>query len=244
MKRFILILAISLAAGLQAGADGSDGSGSEPYSPSAAAPKRRPMKNRKIEQPKWAFQSNLAGFVQFGPDLTVEYSPANRFVLNGHVRFPSLGALTKVANEEDTDEGGRPDQYSGYVFGGGAYYTFDNKKDKVYMGLLFDYEMAEMLFLEGYYEERSREEKNMILMLNGGYRFRFNQKLRPGPYRKADQFIREGLFVNTGFYLGAIRSNYSWDYTDPNAGVGDTSPRNGIEFRPYGMIEISVGIEF
>jgi hypothetical protein len=84
----------------------------------------------------------------------------------------------------------------------------------------------------------------MILMLNSGYRFRFGQKLIPGSYRQFDKFIRESLFVNTGIYLGAERNQYVWQYNDPEADNTDPTPREGTEIKPFGMLEVSVGIEF
>ena len=201
-------------------------------------------KSQKNNFPRWAVHANLLGFVQFGPVVSVEYGVSRHFVLNAHVRFPSLGALTKATYEADLDRGGRPDNYSGIAFGGGPLYFFDVKKDKAYAGLLFEYEISNVLYQEGYVNEWSQDNNKMILMLNSGYRFRFGQKLIQGPNRKFDKFIREGLFLNTGVYVGAEKNNYTWNYTDPAAGIDDTRPRQGDKIKAFGMVEISVGMEF
>jgi hypothetical protein len=194
--------------------------------------------------PRWAVHSNLLGFVQFGPVVSAEYNFTRHITLNGHVRFPSVGALTKMIYEADVDRGGRPDKLSGIAFGGGPIYFFTVKKDKAYAGILFEYEMADALYQEDYVNEWSQDNRKMILMLNSGYRFRFGQKLIPGAHRQFDKFIREGLFVNTGIYLGAERNEYVWQYNDPDADNTDPTPREGTEIKPFGMLEVSVGLEF
>jgi len=194
--------------------------------------------------PRWALHSNLLGFVQFGPVVSAEYNFTRHITLNGHVRFPSLGALTKMIYEADVDRGGRPDKLSGIAFGGGPMYFFTVKKDKAYAGILFEYEMTDALYQEDYVNEWSQDNSKMILMLNSGYRFRFGQKIIPGAHRQFDKFIRDALFVNTGIYLGAERNEYVWKYNDPDADNTDPTPREGTEIKPFGMLEVSVGIEF
>jgi hypothetical protein len=194
--------------------------------------------------PRWAVHSNLLGFVQFGPVVSVEYGLTRHITLNAHARFPSVGALTKMIYEADVDRGGRPDKLSGIAFGGGPIYFFDVKKDKAYAGILFEYEMADALYQEDYVNEWSQDNKKMILMLNSGYRFRFSEKNIPGSHREFDKFIRKGLFVNAGIYLGAERNEYVWQYNDPEADNTDPTPREGTEIKPFGMLEVSVGIEF
>jgi hypothetical protein len=138
---------------------------------------------------------------------------------------------------------GRPDKYSGIAFGGPIYF-FDVKKDKSYAGILVEYEMADVLCMGDYVNEWSQDNRKMILMLNSGYRFRFGQKIIPGPHRAFDKFIRESVFVNTGIYLGAERNEYVWKYNDPDADDTDPTPREGTEIKPFGMLEVSVGLEF
>jgi hypothetical protein len=201
-------------------------------------------KSLKNNFPRWAVHSNLLGFVQFGPVVSAEFGVTRNFVLNAHARFPSVGALTKILHGADIDRGGRPDKYSGIAFGGGPLYFFNVKKDKAYAGILFEYELSDVLYMEDYVNEWTQDNKKLIFMLNSGYRFRFGQKLIPGSHRQVDKFIREGLFLNTGVYVGAERNKYNWNYTDPDAGLGDLTPREGKKIRPFGMVEVSVGLEF
>lgn len=226
-------------------------SGEEPWT-SGTAQQKYPSqvdKNYKPKSaatsfPRWALHSNLLGFVQFGPVVSVEYSFTRNLALNAHARVSSLGALTPILYQADVDKGGRPDQFSGIAFGGGPMWFFKTKKDKAYVGLLFEYEMADVLYMEDYVNEWNRDNRKMIVMLNSGYRFMFGQKQIPGSGRKFDQFIRESLFLNTGIYLGAERNKYNWDYTEPGAGEDDLTPREGTEIKPFGMLEVSVGLAF
>jgi hypothetical protein len=195
--------------------------------------------------PRWAFHSNLLGFVQFGPVVTAEYNISRSLSFSAHTRFSSLGALTPTLHQADVDRGGRPDDFSGIAFGGGPLWYLKTRKDKVYVGLLFEYEMSDALYQQDYVNEWNQENRKMILMLNSGYRFRFAQKLIPGQHRPFDKFLREALFLNTGICAGAERNEFNWDYTDPESiGADDTTPRSGREIKPFGMLEVAVGIEF
>ena len=241
-KVLILIFLISFSA-IAAGEEPfSSGAPQQKY-PTKVGENNKP-KSQKNNFPRWAAHANLLGFVQFGPVVSLEYGVSRHFVLNAHVRFPSVGALTKVIYEADVEYGGRPDQYSGIAFGGGPLYFFDVKKDKAYAGLLFEYEISNTLYQEDYVNEWSQDNNKMILMLNSGYRFRFGQKIIPGPNRQFDKFIRERLFVNTGVYVGAEKNNYTFSYKDPDGGLDDTRPREGSKVKAFGMLEVSVGIEF
>jgi len=71
------------------------------------------------------------------------------------------------------------------------------------------------------------DESNTIMYLNGGYRFRFSG----------------GFFINTGAFLGAAISKSEWDYTDPSYGSFDTDSRSGTDVVPFGMLEVTFGIE-
>lgn len=226
-------------------------SGEEPWS-SVTYPQDYPgkvSKNYKSKSldatfPRWAVHSNLLGFVQFGPVLSAEYNVTRKLSFNTHVRFSSVGALTPILYQADVDKGGRPDQFAGIAFGGGPMWFFKTKVDKVYLGLNFEYEMSDVLYQEDYFNEWNRDNRKMILMLNTGYRFMFGEKLIPASNRKIDKFVRKGLFLNTGIYIGAERNKYDWHYTEPGAGEDDLTPREGTEIKPFGMLEVSVGLEF
>jgi hypothetical protein len=203
--------------------------------------KKQKSKFKEYNFHSWAIHSNILGFLQFGPVVSLEYSITRSLALSAHARFSSVGALTPILHMADVDEGGRPDSFSGMAFGGGPMWFFDTSKDKAYIGLLYEYEFSDVLYLEDYYNEWSQDNRKMIVMLNAGYRFRFAEKLIAGPYRQFDRFIRENLFLNAGIYAGAERNQFAWRYTEAEDGTPD---HEGKEVKPFGMIEISVGVEF
>jgi hypothetical protein len=243
MKKILILTLLVLASLLARGEEPwSSGPAQQNY-PGKVSKNFKP-KSAATSFPRWAVHSNLLGFVQFGPVLSVEYGFTRNLALNAHARFSSVGALTPILYQADIDRGGRPDQFSGIAFGGGPMWFFKTRKDKAYVGLLFEYEMSDALYMQDYVNEWNRDNRKMILMLNSGYRFRFGQKVIPGSGRKFDQFIRESLFLNTGIYLGAERNKYNWDYTETGVGADDLTPREGTEIKPFGMLEVSVGMEF
>jgi hypothetical protein len=244
MKKVLILLAlISLPAILCAEEPLTPAEPQKDY-PAKVNRNKRPV-SKASTFPRWAVHSNLLGFVQFGPVLTAEYNITRSLSFAAHTRFSSLGALTPILHQADVDRGGRPDDFSGIAFGGGPMWYFKTKKDKVYVGLLFEYEMSDALYQQDYVNEWAQENRKMILMLNSGYRFRFAQKIIPGQHRPFDKFLREALFLNTGIYAGAERNQFSWDYTDPESiGADDTTPSKGKEIKPFGMLEVSMGIEF
>jgi hypothetical protein len=243
MKK-VLILTVLILTSLFA-------SGEEPWSsvmyqqdyPTRVKKNSRP-KSLAASFPRWTVHSNMLGFAQFGPVLSGEYNLTRKLSFNTHVRFSSVGALTPILHQADVDRGGRPDHFSGIAFGGGPIYFFKTKVDRAYLGLMFEYEFSDVLYLEDYFNEWTRDNRKMILMANTGYRFMFGEKLIPASNRKVDKFIRKGLFLNTGIYIGAERNKYDWRYTEPGAGVDDLTPREGTEIKPFGMLEVSVGLEF
>lgn len=243
MKK-VLILAVLIMVSLFA--RGEEPLSSDPLQqkyPTKVNKNKRP-KSLAATFPKWAVHSNLLGFVQFGPLVTAEYNFTRKITLNAHVRFSSVGALTPILHMADVDRGGRPDQFSGIAFGGGPLWFFKTKKDKAYVGLDFEYELSDVLYQEDYVNEWNQDNRKMILMINSGYRFMFGEKLIPASNRKFDKFLRKNLFLNTGIYVGAERNKYNWHYTDPEADESDPTPRSGTEIKPFGMLEVSVGLEF
>jgi hypothetical protein len=242
--KIVLILTLLISTTLHASGEEPWSSGTVQQKYPGQVSKNYKPKSAAASFPRWAVHSNLLGFVQFGPVVSIEHSFTRNLTLNVHGRFSPVGALTPILYQADVDRGGRPDQFSGIAFGGGPMWFFNTKKDRVYAGIMFEYEMSDALYMEGYVNEWSSDNRKIIMMLNSGYRFRFGQKMIAGSGRKFGQFIREGLFVNTGVYLGAERNNYSWDYTEPGAGEDDLTPREGTEIRPFGMVEVSLGMEF
>ncbi|MBK7732699.1 MAG: hypothetical protein IPI37_08060 [Bacteroidales bacterium] len=59
-------------------------------------------------------------------------------------------------------------------------------------------------------------------------------KLIPASPRKGDLFLREGLFLNAGFYAGAEKNQFRWSYTDPEADGSGVSPREGSKIKLSG----------
>ncbi len=243
MKRFLILLVlISATAGVRGEEPMSDGGLQKKY-PANVNKNQRP-KSLAASWPRWAVHSNLLGFVQFGPVVTGEYNITRKLTISAHARFSSVGALTPILHQAEADNGGRPDNFSGIAVGGGPLWFFKLRKDKAYVGLIGEYEMSDVLYLEDYVNEWNQDNRKIIVMANAGYRFMFGQKLIPASSRKGDLFLREGLFLNAGIYAGAERNQYRWAYTDPEADGSDTSPREGKEIKPFGMLELSVGLEF
>ncbi|MCU0457630.1 MAG: hypothetical protein MUE37_00875 [Bacteroidales bacterium] len=243
MKKFLILVILISAVAVARGEEPWTGDASQKKYPEKVNRNQKP-KSLATNWPRWAVHSNLLGFVQFGPVLTGEFNITRNLTLSAHARFSSVGALTPVLHQAEADNGGRPDRFSGIAFGGGPVWFFKIKKDKAYAGILGEYEVSDVLYLEDFVNEWNRDNRKAIVMVNTGYRFMFGQKLIPASSRKTDRFIREGLFLNTGIYAGAEWNKYRWDYTEPGVGSDDLTPREGTEMKPFGMLELSVGIEF
>lgn len=243
MKKFLILLILISLAAVARGEDPPPGDSQQKKYPEKVNRNQRP-KSLAANWPRWAVHSNLLGFVQFGPVLSGEYNITRKITLAAHARFSSVGALTPILHQAETDGGGRPDRFTGIAFGGGPLWFFDIRKDKAYVGLTGEYEMSNVLYLEDFVNEWERDNRKVIAMINTGYRFMFGQKLIPASSRKTDQFIRDGLFLNAGIYAGAEWNSFRWDYTEPGVGTDDLSPREGTEIKPFGMLELSVGLEF
>jgi len=173
---------------------------------------------------KIALSVNPLGFAQFGPMVNIEAGVTKSLLANAHVRFPTLGVLTYIVNYDDDGL----DELSGISFGAGSLYFFGERRSKPYVGILLEYEKLEKLYAKNESWEWKDDDNNGIFILNGGYRYRF----------------KSGLFLNTGAYLGAALSLYKWDYTDPDYGQDDPEAREGTDIAPFGMVEVTVGVEF
>lgn len=173
---------------------------------------------------KFAFSLNPLGFVQFGPIVNAEFGLSDNLVLNTHVRFSSLGVLSYVVNAHEDGL----DELSGVAFGGGPIYFFGENKSKPYCGFVLEYDKSKMLYAKDELWEWDKTSKTIVFAFNGGYRFRFEK----------------GFFLNTGVYLGAGISNYTWDYSNASYGLTDNSSRDGKSITAFGMLEATFGIEF
>ena len=85
-----------------------------------------------------------------------------------------------------------------------------------------------MLYANNEQWEWEKSTKSIVFIFNGGYRFRFDG----------------GFFINTGALLGAASTRYNWDYVDPSYGSSDETSREGKDITPFGMLEVTLGIEF
>ena len=152
MKKVLILIALILTSALARGEDPLSPDPSQQKYPGTVSKNNKP-KTQANNYPHWAVHSNLLGFVQFGPVVSVEYGFTRNLALNAHARFSSIGALTPILYQAEVDGGGRPDQFSGIAFGGGPIWFFKTKKDKAYLGLQFEYEIAEALYMEDYVNE-------------------------------------------------------------------------------------------
>ncbi len=173
---------------------------------------------------KFALSFNPLGFVQFGPVINAEFGIREDFVINTHVRVSLLGMLTYVAKYHADGL----DDLGGIAFGGGVIKFFGERIHKPYVGILLEYDHSSAVYAMYEQWEWSQVDQTIVFIFNGGYRFRFDG----------------GLFINTGAYLGAATGIYEWEYADPYYGAYENTPRTGTSLTPFGMLEVSLGIEF
>jgi len=172
---------------------------------------------------KFSLSVNPLGFLQFGPSISVETGITGNLALNAHVRFPSLGLISYavLAHNDGLDE------LTGIAFGAGAIYFFGDKMNKPYAGMLIDYNRFVCLYAQNKDWEWEKTTNSVVLLFNGGYRFRFES----------------GFFI-TGAFFGVAINSWDWDYTDASYGSSDTSDRTGTDAQPFGMVEVTFGFEF
>lgn len=170
-----------------------------------------------------ALSVNPLGFLQFGPMVNLEFGIKN-VVINTHARVGTLGLLSYVVNYHEDGLA----QLSSYAFGGGPIIFMGKKQSRPYIGLLGEFDKTYLLNAEGEEWEWEKDMNTIVIALNGGYRFRFNS----------------GFFINTGAYLGAAISQYEWGYTDESYYEDSDPAAEGSEAMPFGMLEVTFGIEF
>lgn len=173
---------------------------------------------------KFALSVNPLGFLQFGPSISAEVGLTGDLVLNAHFRFASLGLLSYAVNAHDDGL----DELKGFAFGGGMIYFFGDNRNRPYAGLLIDYNRFDCLYARNASWEWEETINSIVLLFNGGYRFRFES----------------GFFINTGAFFGVAINSWDWDYTDTSYGDSDTDPRTGTDAHPFGMVEVTLGFEF
>lgn len=156
------------------------------------------------------------GLVQFGPIINAEFGLTDNLVLNTHVRFGTFGLLMRVAN---MDEGELPEDLTNIVFGGGLKYFFSDRKNKPYIGALFEYGTRHTEF-----PTWSGDVKHTDFVVNGGYRFRTGS----------------GFFITTGAYLGAeLVFDDKWKYNDSSILIIEDN-----SIYPVFLLEVGLGFEF
>ena len=171
----------------------------------------------------FALSFNPLGFIQFGPVINAEFGIKENIALNTHVRFPSLGVLTYVVKYHDDGL----DELSGIAFGGGLIYFFGENMNKPYVGGMLEYHRTKSLYAKTEGWEWSQVDQSGVFIFNGGYRWRFEG----------------GFFVNTGVFFGAAIGGYDWEYADPSYDP-DEPEGEGSDVTPFGMFEVTLGLEF
>jgi hypothetical protein len=173
---------------------------------------------------KFSLSINPLGFIQFGPVINAEFGIKENMVINTHVRFPSVGVLSYVVKYHSDGL----DELSGIAFGGGLVYFFGENMSKPYIGGMVEYHRTECLYAKDESWEWSQIDRDGVFIFNAGFRWRFEG----------------GFFVNTGAFLGAAIGNYEWEYADLSYGLSDNTSRDGKDITPFGMFEVTLGIEF
>ncbi len=177
------------------------------------------------------------GFVQFGPVAGIDFGISQQVAFHSHVRFTSLGLLSKLARKDDDldfnqDEPGNADKFRGMAFGFGPLFYFGENRSRFYMGPVFEIATAQVVYnfnTFNYYPNTPSpysvtvDEMSLIWSNNIGYR----------------SVYPSGLFINTGIYLGLNFRRWTEDhslnhnYDDSDEGV-----------YPYVMLELALGYTF
>ena len=167
---------------------------------------------------RFALTVNPLGFVQFGPIVGMEIGLKDNLALNIHSRITSLGLINYVMADD-------PDKLSGLSIGAGPIIFFGDKQHKPYAGLLFEYDWRTITWgSPGDRWHCIETSKAIVFITNGGYRFRFSG----------------GFFINTGAFLGAARASWYDEYTY----YPGEEDEEGVSMHPFGMLELTFGIEF
>ena len=126
--------------------------------------------------------------------VNAEFGVTKNLIINTHVRFATLGLLTYVVKDEDGDL----DELTGMAYGGGVLYFFGEKRNKPYLGMMGEFEKTKNIYAANEDWEAYEDDESVIIMFNGGYRFRFNS----------------GYFINTGAFLGVARCHWFYRHSD------------------------------
>jgi len=116
---------------------------------------------------------------------------------------------------------------SGLAIGGGPIIFLSTKQHKPYVGFLVEYDLTNKKYSIGESWEQHEKDKIFVFMMSGGYRFRFDS----------------GFYVNTGALLGAAYSIWNSEYINQSY-YTDERYESGKAFVPFGMLDLTIGIEF
>lgn len=186
----------------------------------------RPMGSFKDHDPfKIGFYFQPLGIVQFGPIIGLTTTVNTNFIFEGYARLAGYGLLMYVSHIDN--DGDLPEKVEGMGYGFGFKYLFRREKGGFYLGPFVDFHHSLAKFNIGDDDwEWYSENRSLVLMANGGYKF----------------ISSSGFFVQTGLFLGTAIPTYSeWWYTNPEK---DTKKPNDTNVKPFGFLEVTIGIEF
>jgi hypothetical protein len=164
---------------------------------------------------------NPLGFLQFGPQIQVEFRVSDSFVLGPHVAFRGLGLLSNLMTDENETLNATS---MGFGIGGRGFFGNAGSPNRWYAGAVAEYytgSSREPGDYESYYEDYEYKTTAAVFMTNFGYRWRFPS----------------GFFVGAGVQGGVIselssKQEYPFDkeYEKKTtfAGMGDLTI--GVEF--------------
>jgi len=169
---------------------------------------------------------NPLGLVQFGPMAGAEIIIHSHLVLDGHVRFSSLGALMYVTTKNDED--GKPYKISGLGVGLSIKYLAGPRNGGFYIGMLFEEGSQEQYYAEDKDWVWQSHTQYFVAAPNLGYKFAF----------------KNGFYVNTGVILGAaFVYKDEWHHTK-NYENDSAIHENPSSVKLFGMLELTLGYDF
>jgi hypothetical protein len=175
---------------------------------------------------RFGIYADPLGFVQFGPRLGLEATLFSHLIIDGHVRFATLGLLMPVISKND--DGVSPYKLNGMGVGGGLKYLVTTNSGGFYFGAICEKAWQTHDFYKDEKWASESEIAYLAVVSNLGYKFRFES----------------GFYINTGIYLGgAFLTKSQWRYTSPSN--SDQSIHYGdLVTRVFGMVELSFGFDF
>jgi hypothetical protein len=175
---------------------------------------------------KFGIYVNPLGLLQFGPMAGAEIVIHSHLVIDGHVRFSSLGALMYVTTKDEDD--GKPYKISGLGVGLSVKYLAASRNGGFYAGMLFEEASQKQYYAEEQEWTWQSEIHYFVCAPNLGYKFAF----------------KNGFYVNTGVIIGAaFVYKDEWHHTK-NYDNDSAIHENGSSVRLFGMLELTLGYDF